>query len=155
VRNFSTQTTADGSLMARNVDTEESEAEPPTMLRTMENIGSTSRDVCAIERNFLAHCRLGLLLSLLSSSMLLNTRLSGRSDGRESKEFSHAQLPLAALYFASSICAILAGWWAYSKALQDFLRRKAFVNFQIHEFVIGMIAILVSSTCIYLLIMES
>lgn len=60
----------------------------------------------AVERNYLAYLRLGLLLSLLSSSILLNTRLSGRG-GRH--EFTKAQIPLGSLYFVASFCAILAG----------------------------------------------
>jgi len=55
----------------------------------------------------LSHVRLGLLLSLLSSSMLLDTRLSVRTGGHN--EFSRAQVPLGSLYFALSLCAILAG----------------------------------------------
>jgi len=141
--------------MARDVNAEESWMAPPTMPGTMENTGSLARDICAIERTFLSHARLGLLLSLLSSSMLLNTRLSGRANGKERNEFSDARVPLASLYFASSICAILTGWWAYKMALRDFLQRKAFAGFLVHEFVIGVIALLVSSTCIYLLILPS
>src|SRR6266403_1074497 len=40
----------------------------PTLL---ENQGSTARDHCMLERNFLSHARLGLFLLLLSSSVLL------------------------------------------------------------------------------------
>jgi hypothetical protein len=139
----------------------------------------------------LAHIRLGALLSFLSSAMLLNTRLSLLSSGRP--EFKHAQVPLASLYFASSLCAILAGTLiqrnvVVKRSLGNCLQAGGRIEGRckissgaklllassmcrldknpslmlilcaferIHEFVIGIIAVLVSVTCIYLLILGS
>ncbi|KAK0446817.1 hypothetical protein EV421DRAFT_1901658 [Armillaria borealis] len=46
----------------------------------IENSGSTARDFCMLERNMLAHIKLALLLSVLSSSLILQARLVPTAD---------------------------------------------------------------------------
>jgi len=104
----------------------------------------------AIERNYLSHVRLGLLLSLLSSAILLKARLSGRGPKAES---TNSALPLGSLFFAASIATIGVGWWSYEASKDEMKKGKGFVGgYRVHEVVLGAVAALVASTYIYLLV---
>ncbi|KAF8311555.1 hypothetical protein DL93DRAFT_1387937 [Clavulina sp. PMI_390] len=137
--------------MPHDVSSEENGVRSQDIPRKIKNVGSTARDACAIERNFLSYLRLGILLSLLSSSLLLNARISNTT----STEPVQAQLPLGTLFFVASLLATFSGWWAYRLALKEFLKQKAFLDFEIHEIALGFVALLVSGTCLYLLILEA
>lgn len=81
-----------------------------------------------IERTYLSHLRLGLLLSLLSSATLLQARLSDPEPGEKKSAVDIAAKPLGIVYFVASILAVAVGWWAYEDSLRGLLLQKAFVG---------------------------
>lgn len=88
------------------------------------NTASNARDFCMLERNILSHVKLALLLSVLSSSFLLQTRLVPESD-TESNKYG---LPLSILQFVASILVLGAGVWDYLGGCQDLMRQTSFLN---------------------------
>jgi 6-phosphogluconate dehydrogenase len=91
----------------------------------VENAGSVARDFCMLERNILSHLKLALLLSLLSSSLLLQTRLI---PGREEEHDAISEIPLACVQFLAAIAAICAGLWEYYNGYRDFRKMKALLT---------------------------
>lgn len=79
-----------------------------------------------LERNILSHVKLALLLSVLSASLLLQTRLVP-SEG-EDIGASHYGVPLASLQFAGALLSIAAGIWEYLSGCKDLLRMSAFLR---------------------------
>jgi hypothetical protein len=98
----------------------------PTLL---ENQGSTARDHCMLERNFLSHARLGLFLMLLSSSVLLKARLPGPDRPKDHEEHPYYGLgiPLAAVQVIAALIVIGAGCWEYESGIRDMYARRAFL----------------------------
>ena len=92
----------------------------------VENKGSTARDFCMLERNLLSHLKLAILLSLLSSSILLRSRLVPEPAPLPDTG-DMASLPLAAVLFIASLATIGAGAWEYGAAYRDFMNRTAFL----------------------------
>ena len=88
-----------------------------------------------LERNILSHFKLGLLLSLLSSGILLHARLpgptfeDGRGDGGNGgdPQASKAGIPMAAVQFVAAIVAIAAGAWEYWSKEKDLRNMRAFL----------------------------
>ncbi|KAF9516371.1 hypothetical protein BS47DRAFT_680246 [Hydnum rufescens UP504] len=68
----------------------------------VQNVGSTARDVCAIERNFLSHARLALLLSLLSSAVLSDSALFFRNGSADPPK----SISLASLCFVAALAVV-------------------------------------------------
>ena len=89
----------------------------------LENTGSTARDFCMLERNILSHIKLALLLSLLSSSLLLQARLVPTT----SKQNDASAIPVASLQFAAAIASIAAGLWEYYRGFKDMRMARAFL----------------------------
>jgi len=132
---------------------------PTTMTTTLLiNSGSTARDFCMLERNILSHFKLGLLLSLLSSSMLLHARLPSPSTesstnppGPPSKT-SRADILLAAVQLTAAVAAIIAGVWEYWSGARDLRNMKAFlIASSRHTAILTVVAGVVVATCIVLL----
>lgn len=96
------------------------------MTLVIQNTGSTARDFCFLERNFLSHLKLALLFSVLSSSLILHARLVPDSD--ENAKDSNVSLPLAGLQFAASLLAILGGLWEYMHGFHDLINIQAFLT---------------------------
>jgi hypothetical protein len=90
----------------------------------IENNGSTARDFVMQERNMLSHLKLAMLLSVLSTSLLLHSRLSPAMDGQEQ---STAGVPIACILFAGAILSIVAGTFEYHYGIRDLLKARAFV----------------------------
>jgi len=88
----------------------------------VENTGSAARDYCMLERNILSHLKLAILLSLLSSSLLLNARLVP-----DPKTQQPGSLPLAAMEFAAAIACVVAGVWEYYNGYRDLKQARAFL----------------------------
>jgi hypothetical protein len=95
----------------------------PTLL---ENQGSTARDHCMLERNFLSHARLGLFLMLLASSVLLKARLPG-PDLPKDHPYYGLGIPLATIQVVAALIVIGAGYWAYESGVRDMHARRAFL----------------------------
>ena len=75
-----------------------------------------------LERNILSHFKLAILLSLLSSSLLLNARLVP-----ETKTQQAGSLPLSVVEFAAAIACIAAGVWEYYNGYRDLKQARAFL----------------------------
>lgn len=98
----------------------------PTLLA---NHGSTARDHCMLERNFLSHAKLGLVLMLLASSVLLKARLPGPDRPKDHEEHPNYGLgiPLASIQVAAALLVIGAGCWEYESGIRDMHARRAFL----------------------------
>jgi len=94
-------------------------------------VGSTVRDFCMLERNFLSHIKLILLLLLMFASTLLEIRLPGPSGTRESESLGSFSLPLAILQFIAALLTIAAAFWEYHTGLDDLMKLRAF--FVVHK----------------------
>jgi len=87
--------------------------------------GSEARDFCMLERNLLSHLKLALLLSVLSSSLLLHTRLV---PGKEEQHDASSGIPLACVQFAAAIAAIVAGAREYYTGYWNVKKTKALLT---------------------------
>ncbi|KII85869.1 hypothetical protein PLICRDRAFT_115337 [Plicaturopsis crispa FD-325 SS-3] len=125
------------------------------MARVVENVGSTARDFCMLERNLLSHLKLALLMSLLSSSFLLRASLStGPSNDPEPP--SRFATPMAVMQVVASICVIAVGMWEYQSGYHDLQQSRAFLkSTKPHLAVISVVTAVVFTTCIILLGDES
>ncbi|KAI0251813.1 hypothetical protein BJV78DRAFT_1208958 [Lactifluus subvellereus] len=126
----------------------------PTLI---ENHGSTARDYCMLERNFLSHVKLGLLLILLASSVLLRARLPGpdRPKGHEKHPNCGLGIPLASVEVAAAFIVIGAGCWEYESGIRDMRARRAFLlSTEPHFVMMALIAAMVSTTCVILLVCD-
>lgn len=116
------------------------------------NTGSAARDYCTIERTLLSFSRLGLVLLLLSASLLLKARLPDPDDGSDDDTSGAASLPLGSIYAVVSILAIISGWLGYESDLKGLLEERGFVGgFQFTEAVVVLVALLLFATCVLLL----
>ncbi|EKM81695.1 hypothetical protein AGABI1DRAFT_111962 [Agaricus bisporus var. burnettii JB137-S8] len=123
------------------------------MSNEVENAGSQARDFCMLERNFLSHIKLALLLALLSWSVLLQARLVPE---QPQEEHEVGGVPLSAVEYGAALVCILAACWEYYSGYWDL--RKAHPFFRgtsLHLMIIGIVAVVVFSTCIVLVIEES
>lgn len=91
-------------------------------------VGSTVRDFCMLERNFLSHIKLVLLLCILSSSVLLGIRLPGPPGTDQSDSLGSAGLPIGALQFIAAVLTIAAALWEYHTGLDDLMEARAFLT---------------------------
>ncbi|KAI0272364.1 hypothetical protein BC834DRAFT_966405 [Gloeopeniophorella convolvens] len=120
----------------------------------VQNYGSTARDYCMLERNFLAHTRLGLLLTLLAASVLLKARLPGPDDptGHEGHPNHGLGVPLASIEVAAALLVIGAGCWEYESGMRDMRVRRAFLlSTGPHLAIMVIISAVIFTTCVVLL----
>ena len=94
------------------------------MTSTLVNSASTARDFCMLERNILSHLKLALLLSLLSSSLLLQARLVPST----SELNNPSSIPLASLLFVAALACISIGVWEYFRGFRDMTMARAFLT---------------------------
>ncbi|KAH0836687.1 hypothetical protein J3R83DRAFT_8409 [Lanmaoa asiatica] len=97
------------------------------MALSLEVAGSTVRDFCMLERNFLAHVKLVLLLMLLSSTALLGIRLPGPGSSSGEETLGNASQPVAIIQFLAALATIAAAIWEYHSGVKDLLRVRAFL----------------------------
>jgi len=90
-----------------------------------EIAGSSVRDFCMLERNYLSHFKLILLLLLLSCSTLLDTRLPAPGDKPGSKE--RPNFPISILQFIAAVLTMAAAVWEYHRGVDDLLKVRAFL----------------------------
>ncbi|KAI0064025.1 hypothetical protein BV25DRAFT_1823525 [Artomyces pyxidatus] len=108
-----------------------------------------------LERNFLAHVRLGVLLMLLSCSVLLKVRLPG-PDIPGHAPHNGSNTALASVEIVSAIVVICAGLWEYESGLRDMRDMRAFLAFSIpHLAIMAMVSAVVFATCVVLLASSS
>ncbi|KAG8798408.1 hypothetical protein FRB91_008115 [Serendipita sp. 411] len=119
----------------------------------VDNVGSEARDFCAIERTYLSHMRLGVLLSLLSASLLLNARLPDPKGHSAQATVPGYSIPLASLYFVASLCGLAAGIHNYERLWKGLKDGAAFVqSSRKHTAVMSSISLLIMATIITLLV---
>ncbi|KAG2136187.1 hypothetical protein BD769DRAFT_1439536 [Suillus cothurnatus] len=95
-------------------------------------VGSTVRDFCMLERNFLSHIKLILLLLLI-----------------ESESLGSFSLPLAILQFIAALLTIAAAFWEYHTGLDDLMKLRAFfVVHKIHHIIMAAVTFIIVTTCI-------
>jgi len=82
-----------------------------------------------LERNFLSHAKLGLLLMLLASSVLLRARLPGPDRPKDHEQHPNHGLgiPLASIEVAAALIVIGVGCWEYESGIRDMRVRRAFL----------------------------
>ncbi|CAE6503524.1 unnamed protein product [Rhizoctonia solani] len=115
------------------------------------NTGSAARDYCTIERTLLSFARLGLVLFVLSASLLLKARLPGPED-ENTEAGGPAALPLGTIFMGTSLLAIISGWMGYESDLKGLLNERAFVGgYKFTEIVVVLVAMLLFATCLLLL----
>ena len=88
------------------------------------NSASTARDFCMLERNVLSKLKLALLLSLLSSSLLLQARLVPSTV----EQSQTSSIALASLQFLAAIACISIGLWEYFRGFQDLRIARGFLT---------------------------
>lgn len=81
-----------------------------------------------LERNILSHLKLALLLSVLSSSLLLQTRLVPSEGDSEDIGASTYGMPLSILQFIAAILAVVAGVWEFLSGCNDLQHMTTFLN---------------------------
>ncbi|KAG2157782.1 uncharacterized protein EDB93DRAFT_1124583 [Suillus bovinus] len=111
-------------------------------------VGSNVRDFCMLERNFLTHIKLVLLLLLMFASALLGIRLPGPPGTRESESLGSFGLPLAILQFIAALLTIAAAFWEYRIGLDDLMKVRAFfaVN-RLHYIIMAAVTFIILATC--------
>ncbi|OAX43981.1 hypothetical protein K503DRAFT_730503 [Rhizopogon vinicolor AM-OR11-026] len=116
-------------------------------------VGSTVRDFCMLERNFLSHIKLVLLLCVLSSSALLGIRLPGPSGTENSDSLGSAGLPIGTLQFIAALLTVAAAVWEYHTGLDDLMKVKAFLtSTRTHPIMMAAVmGILVSTSIIFVI----
>ena len=77
-----------------------------------------------LERNILSHLKLALLLSLLSSSLLLQARLVPSTNDQNTV----SSISLASLLFIAAIACISIGLWEYFRGFRDMRMSRAFLT---------------------------
>lgn len=105
-----------------------------------------------LERNFLSHIKLALLLLLLFSSTVLQARLSGVDPSGSSSRPSDISIALASLQLAAALCLVLGGFWEYESGFRDMRNMRAFlVSTKPHLAIMTIVLGVVFTTCIVLL----
>ncbi|KAF7309796.1 hypothetical protein MIND_00351500 [Mycena indigotica] len=116
----------------------------------VENVGSTARDFCMLERNLLSHLKLALLLSLLSSSVLLRARLV--PEDKPTQLSGAMGTTVASLQFVAAIATVIAGGYEYYCGYWDLRKMHAFlVAVKPHLALVSVVAAVVFLTCIIVL----
>lgn len=91
----------------------------------VENLGSQARDFCMLERNFLSHVKLALLLAILSWSVLLKARLVPEQP-KEKKDLGG--IPLSAVEYGAALACLTAGCWEYYQGYRDLRTSTPFLR---------------------------
>ena len=121
-----------------------------------------------LERNFLSHFKLAILLSLLSWSILLEARLVPE---KPNERGSAGGVPLSAIGYGAAVACVAAGCWEYYQGYWDlrnsvpFLRATKYVLLQIdnpsllmfyriHLTIMGIVAAVVFGICIALVVKD-
>ncbi|KAH9072316.1 hypothetical protein EDB83DRAFT_2362273 [Lactarius deliciosus] len=125
------------------------------MPTSIENHGSTARDYCMLERNFLSHVKLALLLMLVSSSVLLQARLDSPTNPEEHGGSHKLSIPLATIEVISAFIVVGSGLWEYESGIRDMRVRRAFLlSTEPHFVIVAVIAAVVFITWIVFLVNE-
>ncbi|TFK51815.1 hypothetical protein OE88DRAFT_1658453 [Heliocybe sulcata] len=109
-----------------------------------------------LERNLLSHYRLAILLSLISSAILLRTRLSMNDGQEDDASPGKGVLPIGALEAATALLAIGAGLWEYQSSSVGMRNQRAFIDVaKPHFALMTIVASVVLTACVVLLADEN
>ncbi|KAI0031438.1 hypothetical protein K488DRAFT_52057 [Vararia minispora EC-137] len=124
------------------------------MPTNLEIIGSSPRDFCMLERNFLSHARLALLFVLFSSAVLLQIRLPLTSDNNPEEPMNGSvTYALASMATAAAACVIAAGYSEYELGFQDVRKlRPTYKSSKLHFVLMVLMVVTVFGACILLLL---
>ncbi|KZV74518.1 hypothetical protein PENSPDRAFT_194951 [Peniophora sp. CONT] len=126
------------------------------MPTTLPIEGSSPRDFCMLERNFLSHARLALLLALFASAVLLEVRLPlNSSDDEENRSDGNWTdvVVLASVGIGAAVLVILAGYGEYELGFRDIRsQHPTLQSSKPHLFLMCIIVIIVVVTCVLLLL---
>ncbi|KAI0318380.1 hypothetical protein OF83DRAFT_31594 [Amylostereum chailletii] len=122
----------------------------PTVL---DNVGSSARDFCMLERNFLSHVKLALLLFVLTTSVLLSVRLPGPlAQGDSGSDVTKLSTPLGSIEAVATVLVILAGVGEYEMGFRDMrMMKSTMASTKPHLGVMILVSLVVFVTCIVLL----
>ncbi|KAI5995486.1 hypothetical protein EDD15DRAFT_2254496 [Pisolithus albus] len=146
-----------------------------------EITGSTVRDFCMLERNYLSHFKLVLLLLLLLCSSLLGSRLPAppQSDGSSNASMGGVRLPVAILLYIAALLTVTAAVWEYHNGVKSLLKVRAFLvgtrwvvisfypsmaswglirdrlSIRVHLFLMSVVSVIAAATCIVYLASEN
>ncbi|KAG9122630.1 hypothetical protein FRC07_000908 [Ceratobasidium sp. 392] len=82
-----------------------------------------------IERTLLSYARLGLILFVLSASLLLKARIPDPDDENDQGDAEGSgTFPLGIIYSVASIIVVIAGWANYESDLKGLLEERGFVG---------------------------
>ncbi|KAM0788512.1 hypothetical protein ACM66B_001642 [Microbotryomycetes sp. NB124-2] len=114
------------------------------------NIGSTCRDYCARERNFLSWARLSIILAVISAAMLLRFQL-GQQTNVPGYQIA-SEVPLGILFFVASFNCMMTGVIGHFTYDRQMRRRAGFVQSgRPTQIILWSVGLLTMATCILLL----
>jgi hypothetical protein len=82
-----------------------------------------------LERNLLSHLRLGVLLSFLSATIIVRTRLiPERGEGDPTHDNTRAGVVMGSVQALAALCTIVIGIWQYNLHFKDLYHSRAFLG---------------------------
>ncbi|GAA5921548.1 hypothetical protein JCM3775_003099 [Rhodotorula graminis] len=115
------------------------------------NNGSTARDYCARERNFLSMIKTATILALVSASLLIRFQFGEQVSMPQFERY--AQTPLGVLFFVACLVTLAAGTFTFYSTLSGYEHRRAFVyaGRSTDAALVG-VTVLIFTTCVVLLV---
>ncbi|TNY22370.1 hypothetical protein DMC30DRAFT_147981 [Rhodotorula diobovata] len=115
------------------------------------NVGSTARDYCARERNFLSLVKLATTLALVAACLLIRFQFGDEISMPAFEKY--AQTPLGILFFVACLASLAAGTITFYTVSSGYEHRQAFVYAGMYnDAVLVCITALIFTTCILLLV---
>lgn len=109
-----------------------------------------------LERNLLSHIKLALLLFLLSSSFLLQTRLFPSHSDQGGFDYERFGLPLSILLYTAAFLTMIGGIWEFFSGHADFRTERAFLSApKPHLVLLSVVSAIILSTCVTLLVTDT
>ncbi|GAA6055367.1 hypothetical protein JCM3770_001074 [Rhodotorula araucariae] len=138
-------------MNGRDVEDERAPAQKLWGSTLVPNAGSTARDYCARERNFLSMIKLTTTLALVAASLLIRFQFGEQIDMPNFEK--HAQTPLGVLFFVACLATLASGTFSFYSVSAGYEHRQAFVySGRINDVLLVSLTILVFSTCVVLLV---
>ncbi|BGP38397.1 hypothetical protein JCM10450v2_002342 [Rhodotorula kratochvilovae] len=115
------------------------------------NVGSTARDYCARERNFLSMVKMTVTLALVAAALLIRFQFGEEIDMPVFEK--HAQTPLGILFFVACLATLAVGTFSFYSVSAGYEHRQAFVySGTINDALLVSLTALVFTTCVVLLV---
>ncbi|GAA5892858.1 hypothetical protein JCM8208_004106 [Rhodotorula glutinis] len=115
------------------------------------NNGSTARDYCARERNFLSMVKMSTTLALVSAALLIRFQFGEEVSMPRFERY--AQTPLGILFFVACLVTLAAGTFTFYTTSSGYEHRQAFVYAgKSTDAALVCVTVLVFTTCVVLLV---